>query len=148
MLKNKEVMRQLIAIPFVSAIVLASAICLADESKLPGFAEVTFVSASQQFDGSWCIKTSVLHNDEGWEHYANGWAVFDAKDNLLWERPLTHPHVNEQPFTRRLCDVQIPAQLNKLVVKAKCNQHGYGEKAIVIDLGTDKGSGYEVTRFE
>ncbi|GAA0820862.1 hypothetical protein GCM10009111_26990 [Colwellia asteriadis] len=111
-------------------------------------AQVTFVSAAQQFDGSWCFNTSVKHNDEGWKHYANGWEILDIEGKQLWERPLTHPHVNEQPFTRRLCDIYIPSDIKKLVVRAKCNQHGTGDKTITLDLTTTQGLGYEVKRFD
>ena len=111
-------------------------------------AQVTFVSAAQQFDGSWCFKVSVRHNDEDWEHYADGWDILDASHNILWEKTLTHPHVYEQPFTRRLCDIKIPPKIQKLVVRAKCNRHSYGDKTITVDLTNPKGIGYEVKRFD
>ena len=120
-------MRALLVLSILTSSTLAFENNLKDSSKLSDKAQVTFVSASQQFDGSWCFKTSVKHNDEGWDHYANGWEVLDMNGNQLWERPLTHPHVNEQPFTRRLCDIQISPETTKLVVRAKCNKHNYGD---------------------
>jgi hypothetical protein len=39
------------------------------------FAQVTHVVATQKSGSSWCFDTSVLHNDQGWDHYADGWEV-------------------------------------------------------------------------
>ena len=141
-------MRALLFLPLLISSTLAYESNLSGASNSLDKAQVTFVSVSQQFDGSWCFKTSVRHNDEGWEHYANGWEIIDTSGNQLWERPLTHPHVNEQPFTRRLCDVQISPETQKLIVRAKCNKHSYGNKTITIDFTTNKGTGYEIKRFE
>ena len=145
---NREIMRILLILSMLTSSSFAFENKLDNSSKPSDKAEVIFVSASQQFDGKWCFKTSVKHNDEGWDHYANGWEILDAKGNLLWERPLTHPHVNEQPFTRRLCDVQISPETTELIVRAKCNKHSYGNKTISVDFTKTKGTGYEVKRFE
>lgn len=98
------------------------------------FAQVTHVQATQAANGSWCFATSVRHNDQGWEHYADGWEVIDIEGNQLGYRHLAHPHDDEQPFTRRLCDIHIPPEISQVVVRAKCNTHGYGGKPFVVDL--------------
>ncbi|MGF1765559.1 hypothetical protein [Aliivibrio kagoshimensis] len=108
------------------------------------YAQVEQVNAVQSDEGTWCFSTTVRHNDEGWEHYADGWQVADLKGNQLGLRDLAHPHDNEQPFTRRLCNVIIPKDLTKLVVSAKCNQHGYGHQSIEVDLTKTKGDGFTV----
>jgi len=110
------------------------------------FAQVTHVTASQKSDGSWCFGTSVRHNDQGWNHYADGWSVIDTAGNQLGYRRLGHPHDNEQPFTRSLCDIKIPAGISKVIVRAKCNQHGFGGRPIVIDLNIRKSEGYLVNK--
>ena len=98
------------------------------------FAQVTKVEATQSANGNWCFNTSVRHNDEGWDHYADGWEVLDMEGNQLGYRALAHPHENEQPFTRSLCGVEIPATMTKVVVRAKCKEHGYGGKAMILEL--------------
>lgn len=103
-------------------------------SKSSDFAQVTDVLATQKPNGSWCFATSVKHNDQGWEHFADGWEVIDLKGNQLGYRELTHPHDNEQPFTRSQCNIQIPKALSKVIVRAKCNTHGFGGKALVVEL--------------
>tara|TARA_B110000467_G_C18254347_1_gene442400 strand:- start:465 stop:842 length:378 start_codon:yes stop_codon:yes gene_type:complete len=109
---------------------------LATYSTSLDFAQVTHVMATQKSDDSWCFGTSVRHNDQGWEHYADGWEVLDLEGNQLGYRKLGHPHDNEQPFTRSRCKIKIPPEMSKVIVRAKCNKHGFGGKAIVVDLIT------------
>ncbi len=110
------------------------------------FAQVTGVVATQKSGGSWCFDTSVRHNDQGWKHYADGWEVIDFEGNQLGYRRLGHPHDNEQPFTRSQCNIKIPTEITKVIVRAKCNKHGFEGKPIVLDLNTAKGEGYLVNR--
>jgi hypothetical protein len=110
------------------------------------YAQVIRVKAVQRNDTSWCFHTSVRHNDQSWGHYADGWEVTDLNGNQLGERPLAHPHDNEQPFTRSQCGINIPDELTQVVVRAKCNQHGFGGKPVVVDLRQPKGKGFTVRR--
>ncbi|RZQ51587.1 hypothetical protein C1E23_18700 [Pseudoalteromonas phenolica] len=110
------------------------------------FAQVTHVVATQQSDSSWCFSTSVRHNDQGWKHYANAWSIEDLQGNQLGYRRLGHPHDNEQPFTRNQCNISIPPNISKVIVQAKCNNHGYGGKAILIDLNKAKDENYIVRK--
>lgn len=98
------------------------------------FAQVTHVEATQRASGSWCFDTSVRHNDQGWEHYADRWEVLDLEGNQLGYRSLGHPHDNEQPFTRSRCKIKIPSEMSKVIVRAKCNKHGFGGKPFIVDL--------------
>lgn len=98
------------------------------------YAQVTEVSAGQKANGSWCFNVEVRHNDQGWAHYADGWQVIDLEGNQLGFRLLAHPHDNEQPFVRGQCNIQIPSTLSKVAVRAKCNQHGYGGKPVMVEL--------------
>ena len=108
---------------FASSIVVSQPDTDDYETSL-NYAQVTHVEASQQRDGSWCFDTTVRHWDDDWDHYADGWEVVDLEGNQLGYRLLTHPHENEQPFTRDLCGVEIPENVSKLIVRAKCNEHG------------------------
>lgn len=60
--------------------------------------------------------------------------VLDFNGKPLSFRLLAHPHVNEQPFTRGQCDIEIPSEVSRVMVRAKCNKHGYGGKIFVVDL--------------
>jgi len=110
------------------------------------FAQVSNVRATQSQDGSWCFDTQVRHNDQGWQHYADAWKITDLKGNVLAIRELAHPHDNEQPFTRSLCNIKLPKGLMKVVVSAKCNVHGVGGQSVEVDLMLEKGDRFSVTR--
>ena len=101
------------------------------------FAQVTDVQATQSSSGSWCFDASVRHNDQGWKHYANGWEVIDLEGNQLGSRHLAHPHDNEQPFTRSQCNIKIPSGVSKVIVRAKCNKHGFGGKPFIVELSNN-----------
>ena len=60
--------------------------------------------------------------------------MLDLEGNELGFRLLAHPHDTEQPFTRSLCNVEIPTSITQVVVRAKCNVHGYGGKPMLVDL--------------
>ena len=110
------------------------------------YAQVTYVEAIQNKDSSWCISTTVRHNDEGWDHYANAWAVLDEDENEIAWRTLLHPHDDEQPFTRAQCEINIPEEVTKLIIQAKCTVHGFGGQAVVVDLSEAEGEKYMVNK--
>ena len=127
-------MRLLLILSLFASSVSATKFDLATYSTSTDFAQVKEVLATRAANGSWCFGTSVLHNDEGWEHYANGWEIIDLEGNKLGSRKLNHPHVHEQPFTRSQCHISIPANTSKVIVRAKCNLHGFGGKAMLVEL--------------
>ena len=74
---------------------------------------------------TWRFDVTISHPDTGWDHYADGWRVLDMEGNELGMRVLFHPHVNEQPFTRSLSDVAIPAGLSQVQIEARCSVDGW-----------------------
>jgi hypothetical protein len=82
-----------------------------------------------------CTFTVTLeHADQGWNHYANLWEVVTLDDQLLGARVLYHPHENEQPFTRSLSGVSIPAGVRQVKIRARDSVHGYAEQEFVVDI--------------
>ena len=47
---------------------------------------------------------------------------------------LCHPRVNEQPFTRGLGNVSIPAGITSVIVRAWGNIHKAGEETFTVKL--------------
>ncbi|NQZ22986.1 MAG: hypothetical protein HRT53_13135 [Colwellia sp.] len=127
-------MKLLLILSLFASPIFASKFDVETYSTSLDFAQVKDVLATQKSKGSWCFGTSVRHNDQGWEHYADGWEVIDLEGNQLGYRKLGHPHNNEQPFTRSQCNIKIPANMSKVIVRAKCNKHGFGGKAMIVDL--------------
>lgn len=82
----------------------------------------------------WAVNVSLKHGDEGWDHYADKWRVVDEQGNVLGERVLFHPHVDEQPFTRGINSVQIPAGVKTVYIEAHDKKHGWTAKRLQVDL--------------
>jgi hypothetical protein len=99
-----------------------------------GEADVLKVDVAADGRGSYRFAVTVAHGDTGWEHYADRWEILDGDGNILATRTLHHPHVNEQPFTRSLSGVEIPAHVRKITVRAHDNVHDYGGKGVAVDL--------------
>ena len=80
------------------------------------------------------FSVTISHPDTGWDHYADGWRVLDMDGNELGLRVLFHPHVDEQPFTRSLDGVQIPAGTTQVQVQARDLPAGWNDSTTVVDL--------------
>ena len=81
------------------------------------------------------FRVSVSHDDQGWDHYADGWNVMKpGADEILATRILHHPHVDEQPFERSLAGVRIPAGLERVRVRAHDKLHGHGGLEKTVEL--------------
>ncbi len=102
-----------------------------------GEADVMAVKITSEGAGSYRFDVSVQHADTGWKHYADKWEVLTPEGDILGVRTLLHPHVGEQPFTRSLSGVKIPATVRRLTVRAHDSVHGYGGKTIIHELPVD-----------
>jgi hypothetical protein len=76
----------------------------------------------------------LAHPDTGWDHYADGWEVIDADGNQLGERPLAHPHVEEQPFTRSQSGIVIPDGVTEVYIRARDNVNGWYDDRYPVTL--------------
>lgn len=81
------------------------------------------------------FSVTLSHPDTGWDHYADAWEVLDADGNSLGIRELLHPHETEQPFTRSLSGVAIPAGATVVYVRARCNVDGWSDDLYAVALG-------------
>ncbi len=99
-----------------------------------GEADVLHVEAYREEPGTFRFEVTLRHDDEGWQHYANAWEVVDLDGAVLATRTLHHPHVAEQPFTRSLSGVQIEEPIARVEIRARDSVHGYGGRALVVDL--------------
>ncbi len=82
-----------------------------------------------------CVfKVTISHADTGWQHYANYWQVVNKQGDVLVERTLYHPHVDEQPFTRSSSPVLLSRELKKVWIKAGDNVEGLNSKPYLFKL--------------
>ncbi|MGD8569404.1 MAG: hypothetical protein PVJ39_15065 [Gammaproteobacteria bacterium] len=91
--------------------------------------EVQIVDAkAEKQRGGWVFHVTLKHADSGWDHYADAWRVVTKDGKELGTRTLYHPHVNEQPFTRSLGDVKIPANVSVVYIEAHDKVHGWSKQ--------------------
>ncbi len=89
------------------------------------FPEIRGVDARKSGD-AWSFNVTLAYPDTGWEDYADGWQVETPDGQILGLRILVHPHVNEQPFTRSMSGVVIPAGVNEVIIRSHTLVNGYG----------------------
>lgn len=104
---------------------------------LPALSDLPEIVAAKATPGTsgWRIDVTLRHPDTGWDHYADGWEVLSPEGEVLGTRPLAHPHEHEQPFTRSLSSVAIPAGLDHVLIRASCNVDGWTGPEFRLDLG-------------
>ena len=101
---------------------------LAAASAVAGEVEVVGVEIrAQQGEDRFAFDVRLSHADTGWDHYADRWEVLAPDGTVLGTRVLHHPHVEEQPFTRSLSEVLIPAEVTTVTVRGHDSVHGFGE---------------------
>jgi len=110
-------------IAVVTATVLA---VMASGAARAGEADVVGVEVTKQGPETYAFSVTLRHADEGWEHYADAWDVVAPDGTVLGKRTLYHPHVDEQPFTRSLSGVRIPAGIETVTIRAHDSVHAYG----------------------
>ena len=91
-----------------------------------GEADVVAAEALPEGPGLWRFNVTVRHADEGWDHYADQWDVVGPDGTVYGTRVLLHPHETEQPFTRSLGGVAIPAGVTSVTLRAHDKLHGGG----------------------
>lgn len=121
----------------LSVLILALAACSRDpDGSAPGSAggcaDVVAAEAALDASGVWWFRVTVRSADTGWDKYADAWEVVGPDGSVYGTRVLTHPHVDEQPFTRSLSGVEIPAGVESVTVRARDSVAGFcGEVATV-----------------
>jgi hypothetical protein len=100
-----------------------------------GEADVVAVDIERSGNQTYGFYVTVIHADQGWDHYADRWEIIAPDGEILAKRVLAHPHTNEQPFTRSLSGLKIPADIHQVTIRAHDSVHAYGgaTKRIVLD---------------
>ena len=75
------------------------------------------------------ISVTVQHVGKGWDHFADAWRVYSTDGEFIGERVLHHPHVNGQPFTRKILGVSISNELSEVTIVAVCSKTGESKKS-------------------
>ncbi|MEE9313331.1 MAG: hypothetical protein V3V02_01660 [Rhizobiaceae bacterium] len=116
----------------MDGIKLTIAAILVVNPAFAGEADVTAVKITKASNGTYGFAVSVLHKDEGWDHFANKWEVVAPDGTVLATRVLAHPHVGQLPFTRSTSGVTIPSGVNEVTIRANDSVHGLGGKEMKV----------------
>lgn len=102
----------------------------------PAFADPPAIEAATATRAAqaWRVDVTLRHPDTGWEHYADAWEVLSPEGTRLGLRVLTHPHENEQPFTRSLAGVEVPAGTEYVLIRARCLVDGWAGSQVRVNL--------------
>lgn len=100
-----------------------------------GCADVIGASAEQAADGTYAFRVTVRSADTGPEKHADAWELRAPDGTVLGTRVLLHDHVNEQPFTRSLSGVEIPAGVTDVVIAARDSVAGFCGETFTLALG-------------
>ena len=118
----------------ISTLAVAGLLLAAATSAMAGAADAVGVKVTETAAGVYRFTVTVRHGDEGWKHYADRWQVVGPDGAVLGTRVLLHPHVNEQPFTRSLSGVSIPAGVAQVRLRVHDSVHGWGGAGMVVDI--------------
>lgn len=92
------------------------------------------LSAEVAEDGS-SVAVTVSSPYDSPDRYADAIRVRSADGAEVYgERPLTHDHAAEQPFTRSVTDLEIPAGVREAVVEGRDQVSGWGGDTVTITL--------------
>ena len=122
----KKTIRKLL--PATALLIMASAASAGEADVVDG--KITALG-----DGRFRIDATVLHEDSGWDHYANRWDVLAVDGRILGTRELAHPHENEQPFTRSLT-LTLPEGISVVMLQANDSVHGLGGRILELAVPT------------
>jgi hypothetical protein len=98
-----------------------------------GCADVIDATIDGSSDG-FTVSATVRSADTGWDKYADLWQVQTLDGEVLGERVLAHPHETEQPFTRSVSGVAIPAEISTVVVVARDSVAGFCGAGFTIEV--------------
>ena len=131
-----------------SAALIAAALLSTSGAAITAYAgDVEIVHTRFRVNGAeWSLDVTLRHGDTGWDHYADAWRVVGGDGTIFGTRTLYHPHENEQPFTRSLGGVGIPADTSMVYVEAHDKVHGWSPQRVQVDLSKSKGERFEVSR--
>src|SRR5512143_1479365 len=101
----------------------------AQEQRFP---DVVAVKAHPAGENRFDFDVKVSSPYDTSQRYADGFRVVGKDGKVYGERKLLHDHADEQPFTRGLYDVPIPADVKTVVIQARDQKHGYGGRTVEV----------------
>ncbi len=79
------------------------------------------------------MSATVRSADTGWDKYADAIVIRTPEGGTIGIRELTHPHVDEQPFTRSIT-LELPTSIGEIEVAASDSVDGLCGKTVLVDV--------------
>lgn len=112
----------------------ATAVPTGETAQNDLFPDVVAVEIEPEGEGRYTFHVTLSSPYDSPARYADGWRVVDPSGTVLGERILLHDHASEQPFTRSLAGVAIPADVEEVTVQGRDQLSGYGGAAMVVPV--------------
>ncbi|MEO5734466.1 MAG: hypothetical protein ABIN96_02120, partial [Rubrivivax sp.] len=84
--------------------------------------------------GRWDFDVTISSPYDSPERYADAFRVRGPDGTVYGVRTLWHDHADEQPFTRDLHGVAVPAAVRSISVQGRDQRHGWGGKTLQLSL--------------
>lgn len=78
------------------------------------------------------LDVTVVHKDEGWDHYVDMWEIVAPDGAVLGKRTIVNPHEGETSFTSSLVGIKIPQGVKEVTIRAHDLVHEYKGKTITV----------------
>jgi hypothetical protein len=104
------------------------------DPKNQKFPDVVDVRVHARGDNRFDFDATLSSPYDSPQRYADAFRVMGNGGVVYGERTLFHDHASEQPFTRDLYGVTIPAGIKTVVVQGRDQKYGYGGKTRQVAL--------------
>ena len=98
------------------------------------FPDVVDAELEPTGDDTWRVSATISSPYDTPERFADAFRVSTADGTVLGVRELLHDHANEQPFTRSLEDVEIPADVERVIVEGRDLANGWGGTTVEVPV--------------
>ncbi|MDH3958012.1 MAG: hypothetical protein OEV20_01935 [Actinomycetota bacterium] len=105
-----------------------------DGSSDVRYPDVIAATATMGGEGTWLFSATVSSPYDSPERYADAWRVLAPDGTELGVRELGHDHASEQPFTRTLSGVVVPAGVDVVTVEGRDQVNGWGGATVEVEL--------------
>lgn len=117
---------------FAAVALLVVASCGGDASDDQRFPDVIAATVEAEAGGTWRVAATISSPYDAPDRYADAFRVRGSDGAEYGVRVLTHPHENEQPFTRSLSGVEIPPDVDSVVIEARDSVNGWGGATVEV----------------
>ena len=119
----------------LAALAAASVLpAVAQDKREQKFPDVVDVKVTTRGAGAFDFAVTISSPYDTAQRYADAFRVLAPDGRQLGELVLLHDHADEQPFTRSLTGVAVPAGIASVVVEARDQKNGYGGKTKTVAL--------------